>query len=38
VTQRRWLAFCNPRLRAIITARLGSDRWITHLNELTVRG
>ncbi|KIY92559.1 starch phosphorylase [Monoraphidium neglectum] len=35
VTQRRWLAFCNPRLRAIITERLGGESWITHLNELT---
>jgi hypothetical protein len=38
VTQRRWLAFCNPRLRAIITERLGSESWITHLNELKARG
>jgi hypothetical protein len=35
VTQRRWLAFCNPRLRALITERLGGERWITHLDELT---
>lgn len=37
VTQRRWLAFCNPRLRALITERLGSESWITHLDELKVR-
>ena len=35
VTQRRWLAFCNPRLRALITERLGSESWITHLDELS---
>ncbi|KAI8467019.1 MAG: carbohydrate phosphorylase-domain-containing protein [Monoraphidium minutum] len=34
VTQRRWLAFCNPRLRTLITERLGGESWITHLNEL----
>lgn len=34
VTQRRWLAFCNPPLRALITKTLGSEKWITHLDEL----
>ena len=32
VTQRRWLAFCNPPLRRIITQRLGSEAWIRDLN------
>ncbi|GBG89525.1 hypothetical protein CBR_g49315 [Chara braunii] len=31
VTQRRWLAFCNPGLRAIITEVVGSEDWITDL-------
>ncbi|WIA33199.1 hypothetical protein OEZ86_006345 [Tetradesmus obliquus] len=34
VTQRRWLAFCNPPLRRLITERLGSDEWITDLDQL----
>ncbi|GIL74061.1 hypothetical protein Vretimale_4977 [Volvox reticuliferus] len=34
VTQRRWLAFCNPPLRNLITKRLGSDDWILHLDNL----
>jgi hypothetical protein len=37
VTQRRWLAFCNPPLRRLITERLGSDEWITDLDRLAVR-
>ena len=28
VTQRRWLAFCNPGLRELLSKRLGSDAWI----------
>jgi starch phosphorylase len=36
VTQRRWLAFCNPPLRALVTEALGTDGWIGDL-EL-VRG
>jgi starch phosphorylase len=36
VTQRRWLAFCNPPLRRLITERLGSDEWITDLDRLKV--
>ena len=28
VTQRRWLAFCNPPLRRLISDRLGSEAWI----------
>jgi starch phosphorylase len=36
VTQRRWLAFCNPPLREAITAALGgSEAWITDLDRLT---
>lgn len=34
MTPRRWLAFCNPELSALITKTLGSDRWITHTDEL----
>lgn len=37
VTQRRWLAFCNPPLRNLITKTLGSDAWITDLDQLVVR-
>lgn len=33
ITQRRWLALCNPRLSAFITERIG-DKWITDLDEL----
>jgi hypothetical protein len=36
VTQRRWLAFCNPPLRNLITKTLGSDAWITDLDQLAV--
>jgi len=36
VTQRRWLAFCNPPLRRVITEALGGDEaWITDLDLLT---
>ncbi len=34
ITQRRWLALCNPELSALITELLGSDSWITSLDEL----
>ncbi|MEW5297432.1 MAG: hypothetical protein WDW36_000640 [Sanguina aurantia] len=34
VTQRRWLAFCNPPLRSLLTKTLGSDSWITTLSDL----
>jgi len=34
VTPRRWLAFCNPPLRALITDALGSDEWINDLDRL----
>ena len=36
VTPRRWLAFCNPPLRALISQTLGSDSWINQLPELQV--
>lgn len=34
VTPRRWLAFCNPELSELITKSLGSEKWITHTDEL----
>ncbi|CAG9464659.1 unnamed protein product [Pedinophyceae sp. YPF-701] len=34
VTQRRWLAFCNPPLRMLITETLGTDKWIKDLTLL----
>jgi starch phosphorylase len=33
VTQRRWLALCNPRLASLISEAVG-DRWITDLERL----
>ncbi|MEM7281739.1 MAG: glycogen/starch/alpha-glucan phosphorylase [Pseudomonadota bacterium] len=33
VTQRRWLAACNPALAKVITDKIGSD-WITDLSQL----
>jgi starch phosphorylase len=33
VTQRRWLAACNPALAGLINARIG-DGWITDLDQL----
>jgi len=33
VTQRRWLAACNPALASLISGRIGSD-WITDLGML----
>ena len=38
VTPRRWLAFCNPPLRQLITDTLGTDVWINDLNLLKVCG
>ncbi|KAH9570019.1 hypothetical protein CY35_02G018100 [Sphagnum magellanicum] len=35
VTQRRWLAFCNPGLRDMLTKWLGTEAWITNLDLLT---
>lgn len=34
VTPRRWLAFCNPPLRQLITETLGTDDWINNLDLL----
>lgn len=33
VTQRRWLAACNPGLSSLITAAIG-DGWVTNLEQL----
>ena len=33
ITQRRWLAHCNPRLSALITKHIG-DGWLLDLDEL----
>ena len=37
VTPRRWLAFCNPPLRDLITQTLGGDSWINDLYQLQAR-
>lgn len=34
ITQRRWLLKSNPELSGLITELLGSDKWITELDEL----
>jgi len=34
ITQRRWLALCNPELSGMITRLLGSDAWILDLSLL----
>ncbi len=34
ITQRRWLALCNPELSSLITRLLGSEDWITNLSLL----
>ena len=34
ITQRRWLALCNPELSALITRFLGNESWIKNLDEL----
>lgn len=34
VTQRRWLNACNPLLSDLLTRELGSDSWVTNLDEL----
>ncbi len=34
VTPRRWLRSCNPELAALFTELLGSDKWVTKLDEL----
>ena len=33
VTQRRWMAWCNPQLRQLLDDTIG-DKWITQLSEL----
>lgn len=33
VTQRRWMAWCNPTLSSLISETIG-ENWITHLDEL----
>lgn len=35
ITQRRWLALCNPELSALLTELLGSDDWKIHLDQLS---
>ena len=37
VTPRRWLAFCNPELSALITETLGSDDWVKDFDLLQAR-
>ena len=34
ITQRRWLALCNPELSGLLTELLGSDNWKIHLDDL----
>ena len=34
VTQRRWLAFCNPALSDLITETLGTSAWVKELDLL----
>lgn len=34
ITQRRWLAHCNPKLSSLITESIG-DNWLTDLTHLT---
>lgn len=34
ITQRRWLALCNPPLASLITELLGSNAWLTDLSAL----
>ncbi len=34
VTPRRWLRTCNPELGELFTELLGSDKWVTKLDEL----
>ena len=38
VSPRRFLRLANPRLSALITARLGDDRWLTDLERLRKLG
>lgn len=34
VTPRRWMLLSNPKLCSLINERLGSDYWLTHLDDL----
>lgn len=34
ITQRRWLALCNPELSGLITRLLGTNAWVTDLSLL----
>ena len=34
VTQRRWLNSCNPKLASLLTRELGSDAWVSDLDQL----
>lgn len=34
ITQRRWLALCNPELSALLTELAGSDEWNVNLDAL----
>ena len=34
ITQRRWLALCNPELSSLITKLLGNADWVKDLDEL----
>jgi starch phosphorylase len=34
ITQRRWLALCNRELSALLTEKLGSESWVTNLDDL----
>ena len=34
ITQRRWLALCNPELSKLITELLGNEKWMTDLSQL----
>lgn len=34
VTPRRWLNQCNPRLASLLTELLGSDAWVSDLDQL----
>lgn len=34
ITQRRWLALCNPELSGLLTRLLGSESWKTDLSQL----
>lgn len=34
ITQRRWLALCNPELSGLLTKLAGNDAWVTDLDTL----